>query len=199
MSPLIDAVGYVGAAIGAGAAVPQVVRGFRVGVAGVSATTYQMAFASGTMWICYGFALGVWPQIPGNTVGGACCLLILWQCWRAGQSLQSVSAVAAITLTISLIVAVVGGPTFLGWFAGLLSCSMRMPQLRSAIVSSDIYGISSLSWGVTIGSNLCWFTYAAAYRDPRILVAATVNMSVSFAIVQIVAVRRRRRSVAAVA
>jgi len=168
VSQLIDAAGYAGAAIGTVAIIPQVTRAYRVGVAGVSATTYQIALASGLMWIGYGFALGVWPQVPGNVVGGICCALILYQCWRSGQSLLSVVRVAVATLAAALVVALIGG-------------------------------VSSFSWAGTIFSNLCWFIYGAGHRDPRILSAAGLSMTLSVVIVQIVAVRRRRQAVAVAA
>jgi uncharacterized protein with PQ loop repeat len=193
MRSLSEWVGYVGAAISAASMLPQARRVHRFGVTGVSAATYQIALASGLMWIGYGILFNMPPQLPGNAIGCICSVFLLWKCWQAGQSLLSVSAISAAAIAACAIALVAGNPAFLGWFGGVISCSMRVPQIRAAAFSPRVDGVSALSWTAGIACNLCWFVYAIGHSDPPLIIATSVNMFASYCIVQIVALRRRNR------
>lgn len=77
----------------------------------------------------------------------------------------------------------------LGWLAGFISFSLRVPQLQKARSAPDIAGISVNTWIVALVTNLLWLAYGILQHDPRITLSTAIMAPTSLAI--ILAVKRR--------
>jgi len=66
---LIDAFGYLAAAISAQSFVPQVWHTFKTrNVSGISLGMYSVFMVAVSCWLVYGLLLGAWPLIIANTI-----------------------------------------------------------------------------------------------------------------------------------
>ncbi len=78
----------------------------------------------------------------------------------------------------------------LGWLPAIILPVSTLLQLRHAIVSPDVSGISRLSWGLFAIANLGAWVYTRALWAPQSLLAFLLTAILDCAIVAVVTVRR---------
>ena len=193
MKALIESIGFAGALTTAWIVLPQAVRAVRVGTDGISPATFQLLVAVSVMWLVYGVSEHYLPAWPGNSCQLVTSTIVLIQCRRHGHSWNDVMSIAVALVVITGVVFVAAGGVWIGWCAVLVSLGLRVPQIRAAMISEKLSGISVSTWWVSVASNLLWLIYGIAHTDPRLIVATTVNILGSVAIIAVVARRRASR------
>jgi uncharacterized protein with PQ loop repeat len=187
-----NAAGYLGAALGVGMVVPQIVRTFRNRTRpGVSALTWALTALSCFTWMLYGFRAGEVPQIPGNIliVTGAVIIVLAVPALAtpAERAVRlALPAAALVGLAIVLPPAAVG---FIGFGIGLVAA---VPQTVQSIrrPASSTSAVSIPAWLLRAASQVAWLAYALAHHD------ITVTISASFLLVSavfLVVLESRRR------
>jgi uncharacterized protein with PQ loop repeat len=177
---------YVGAFLGVAMVLPQLVRTIRLpGMPGVSALSWSLTALASLGWLIYGLRTATFAQIPGNVplVAGAVAVVLLVPSAvsRSRRALGLGVAAAAIVASSTVVPAQTVG--YLAFGIGLLSA---WPQLFESFGNWRTGGESGLSlttWSVKIGATSCWLSYAILAADLPVLVACTVGMTTTLAIV----------------
>ncbi len=157
---------------GAGMIVPQVARLHRTGTTdGVSATWVGVGIVMNLWWLAYAVAIGRWGLIPVS-VGGVVLYAVM-----ATQLVNLVGpgvlgAVARghlIGLAPAVGLAAGGWPTA-GLIIGLLYGAVFAPAVWSAVRSSSVAGISTVTWSLAWLEAVVWLLYGATTADAALLV-----------------------------
>jgi len=197
---LAQPLAYLGAVLGVGMVVPQLVRTIRhPHLTGVSALSWGLMALGCAMWLDYGLRTASMVQLPGNTVliaGSVAVVLLVPSRWsRPGRAVVLASALGA------LVVASLTLPAeTVGFMAFGLSLVSTWPQLiesygnsRKAIVS----GLSLPTYFVRIASITCWLSYALISTDIPVAVSATFGITATTAIILMEGSARQRSGLTA--
>lgn len=184
----------MGALLSAFISTPQAWRSLKVGTAGVSATTFQLVTTLAVSWAAYGVAMELWLLAAGNIVLAASSLAVLYALKRDGHRTRDLLSTLVPALVL---VAVVGWiePTYLGWLAGLISFTSRIPQTRLVMFANEISGVSLQTWIISGCGSICWLSYGLIENDPRLAVMSVILGSMSLHL--IVTILRKRSTTTA--
>lgn len=161
MSLLLAALGWTLAVVGTVTAAPQAVRLWRHRDAeGVSGATAVAGAATMACWIVWTWSIRDLPALGSSigafiawlsiTFGYARLVTLRAQCVLALQLTAAVIIVSAAVATAATAVAGVVGSTF--W---------AFPQLRKALTSSSLSGVSVAAYVALSAEDLGWIVYAA--------------------------------------
>lgn len=182
---------FVGMIVSALISIPQLLRVLRRGVRGVSGLTWALSTCSFGLWCAYGALKPVLAQIPGNLITGVGSALVVVAMLRRGLSPR-----LPVTVILSLSAAgIVGFGVFgvegLGWTAFSVNAIMRLPQLRAALVASNLDDLSRLTWSLHTLAAGAWLTYGALKADLPISTSSALSVLVGLAILSTAALRDR--------
>jgi len=192
---LAQPLAYLGAVLGVGMVVPQLIRTIRhPRLTGVSALSWGLMALGCAMWLDYGLRTSSIVQLPGNTVlvaGAVAVVLLVPSRWsRTGRA-----AVLATVLSTLVLASLVLPPATVGYVAFSLSLVSAWPQLiesygnsRAGIVS----GLSLPTYFVRIASISCWLSYALISTDVPVAVSATFGLTATTAIIVMEGTARQR-------
>lgn len=172
--PFFEVLGWVAAAFGMSAAVPQLVHQWRSGSsAGLSIRLWQFNVAGTTAWTLHGFLV----QRPQLQVPNIVCTLIfggvLWFIARH----RGLRFAPRLVLPVLMAAALFGIDWWLGAVAFGLLVSIppvvgQWAQLRYMQRSPDLGGVSAASLAVMLSGQALWFVWGLGVGERAIIVAA---------------------------
>lgn len=177
---------YVGALLSVAMVLPQLVRTIRhPHLPGVSALSWALTAVGCLGWLLYGLRTASIPQIPGNVllVSGAVAVVILVPS-AVSRSRRAVGLAAAAGLLFAVNTAVPAQTV--GYLAFAISMVSAWPQAFESYGNWRTGGESGLSlttWSVKIASTSSWLAYGILAADLPVLVACSVGMVTTLAIV----------------
>jgi len=169
-----DIVGWIAAAIGISASVPQVWRVLRSGTsAGISMRLWQISLATTAAWAVHGFLVGsAQMQLP-NILGAALALVILVFVLRdRAQRFLPVAVVTALLALALVAIDVLWGPVAFGLIVAVPQLVGQIAQLRSLLVTPDPAGVSAPFLGTFLLGQGLWFVYGIAFNDWALIICA---------------------------
>ncbi|MEO8889377.1 MAG: PQ-loop domain-containing transporter [Jatrophihabitantaceae bacterium] len=183
--------GYLGAALGVGMVVPQIVRTLHNRrLAGVSPLSWSLTALACFTWLLYGVRTGEVPQIPGNVliVGGAAAIVLLVPSRLAARA----RALRLVTAAVPSVAAAVWAPaTVVGLLAFGIGLTSALPQLRTSLrrPAGVPSAVSTSAWLMRCGSQSAWLCYALVLHDLTVTISATFTLAGA---ILILAVESRR-------
>ena len=171
--------GYLGAALGVGMVVPQILRIRRnPAMPGVSVLSWSLTSLSCLTWLLYGVRGGVLPQIPGNVliVSGA-VLVALSAPSAIGTAVRAIALGApAACLGVAATVLPPQAIAYLAFGIGLLAA---LPQTVTSFARASAHesAVSIPAWLMRAGSQAAWLLYAVLLGDVAVAVAASVTLA----------------------
>lgn len=162
MSPAILALGSFLAVVATVTAWPQPIRIIRTKViSGISAQTILLALITMQAWCGYTLRLRDWPAFVSSVgpLTAWLCTLILLQLHGHQQARKFLRLALFSGATILVITC---GPWWnvLGYGAGLGSMVWAIPQLRGALKSEHLHGVSVAGYFLLTLEDLGWIVYA---------------------------------------
>jgi len=182
---LAEPLAYLGAALGIGMVVPQVLRTLRhPGLPGVSALSWGLMSLSCLTWFAYGLRTAAIPQLPGNAllVTGAVAIVLLVPSAHSRRNRIFTLASAAALLVV---LATVLPAQTVGFIAFSISLCSAWPQLIESFGTwraGAISGVSLTTLSVRLVSTLCWMAYAILAFDLPVIISASFGLMTSLAI-----------------
>ena len=179
MIVFIEALGWVAAVLGAGVALPQVIRLFKTRTtAGLSAPAWQATLGANLAWLAHGFLTGhanIW--LP-NMMFMACSLIILNQLrrdralgWAATFGPSLVLGLTTLGLDTTY------GPVMFAIAAGLPSVIAQMLQFQELVVAPRISGVSLPFLALNWVNQALWLSWALLVGEQSItMVASTMGV-----------------------
>jgi uncharacterized protein with PQ loop repeat len=162
----------VATVMGVGMVVPQVVHLHRHRqAAGLSAVWIGVSLAMNAWWVAYALAEELWGLLPVSV--GA---LVLYGVMAAQLSHLRPAArlpLAAGAVGLAWIPAVClayGGWTMAGLAMGLAYALQFSPAVVAALRTSDLGGVSRLTWRMAWIEAVIWFAYGLREGDPALVV-----------------------------
>jgi uncharacterized protein with PQ loop repeat len=174
--------GYTGATLGVAMVVPQIVRIVRhPSLTGVSPLSWALSMFGCLAWLTYGLRTGATPQIPGNILlaggGVACVLLINSPMPRGRRGVLLAVGAALLLVTVWVIPA-----ESVGYLATVVGLSSMWPQLFDTIGNWRGHitsGVSLPTYGLRMGSQVCWLSYAVGTHDLPVGVGASLALVIA--------------------
>lgn len=193
LHPLAVGSGYLGAALGAGMVLPQILRSLQDrSRAGVSPLSWSLTALGCFAWLLYGVRAGEPPQIPGNVIivaGSVLIVLVVPATLRPGQRAACLF-LAALPLVATAIWA---PPEYLGFLALAVVMASSWPQTLQSLIRTDraASAVSLGAWAMRAASQVAWLFYALVMGDVPVTVGAIVTLTSALLLL---AAETRRRS-----
>ena len=176
-----------------GYAWPQVVRGLRHGVDGVSAGAITQSIVSACAWLGYGLARGLLPVVIADIGVATGQVVVLTLLVRHGVVTRGRAA---------LVVGVAGGllvasqastlTTPIVVIAATMALTSAVTQLIEVVREPDqLEGLSAGTYGILLALSVCWLAFGLMTGDLVIIVANTFMIPVA-AFITWTAVRSHR-------
>ena len=175
---LVELIGYASAALLMVMSVPQTVRAYRMGTAGVSALTWWTIAAAVSMWLVYGLRTESTVLIVANVASltvTAATLLVLAHAGSGRWFLSAAGIVCALGLLLVVAMLVPLGVVIAG--AVFLPIASRIPQLRASVASyraSERTSVSRATWVLAATGQTGWLIYGVMLGDPALIVVNIV-------------------------
>jgi uncharacterized protein with PQ loop repeat len=182
---LILPLAYLGATLGVGMVLPQLLRTIRhPELAGVSALSWGLTSIACLAWLAYGVRSSSMPQIPGNVLlfSGAVAVVLLAPS-PASRTRRALTLAAAGSTVVTL--ALFLPAQTIGYLAFSISLFSAWPQLFESFGnwrSGTESGLSLTTWSVKFASSCCWLAYALLATDLPVLVACAVGLTTTMTI-----------------
>ena len=149
-SVLLGSMVVVANVAGASMAMPQAARLIRTGsVAGVSAAWAGMSVMVNGWWVLYGVMAPSWAVVPVAAVSLGAYTIVVAQLLRLsepGRVVPSMIAAAGAAASVLAGALVIGGWSLVGLTLGLVYGVQLLPAVVAAYRSSDVSGISPITW-----------------------------------------------------
>ncbi len=157
---------------GAGMIVPQVARLHRTGTTdGVSATWVGVGIVMNLWWLAYAVAIGRWGLVPVSVGGVALYVVMAAQLVNlAGPGVIGAVAQGHLIGLAPAVGLIAGGWPTAGLIIGLLYGAVFAPAVWSAVRSSSVAGISTMTWSLAWVEAVVWLIYGATTADAALLV-----------------------------
>lgn len=175
---LAEVIAYTSAALLMVMSVPQTVRAYRLGTAGVSTLTWWTIAAAVSMWVVYGLRTDSVVLVVANVaalVVTVATLLVL----AHAHSDRWVSPAFGIAVALSLLLVVAMYVPLAVVVAGavLLPIASRIPQLRASISSyraAERTSVSRATWILAATGQTGWLIYGLMLGDMALIVVNVV-------------------------
>lgn len=182
----MDAAGLLGALgtlIGLVRAMPQFVRLVRTRDAhGVSVDTAATSSIVSFGWVTYGAFTDQLPVMLATGSSGTVFALITVWALRYGRRSSEMRA-APVWLIVLVVATVIAREDGLGVLLPISVLVANVPQLVVAYRESDLTGLSSTTWLLSMSDGGVWLAYALVTGDKAILVFGILQLTTSAAIV----------------
>lgn len=179
--------------------VAQAWRILRAGAHGVSVVTWILSTFVAEMWTAYGFIFHVPAELYCNLPFLAVSSIVIVTAARhAHRELATLAGVALVTATTIGVALACHGLHWRWIISTIAVCGavfIYLPQLVVALRSSNLHGVSIISWIFAFTTSLCWAAYGALINQPPVALPAIV-MAPSAAIIVMQVARHRRAHVA---
>jgi uncharacterized protein with PQ loop repeat len=162
--------------------VPQIVRIVRhPSLTGVSPLSWALSMLGCLAWLTYGLRTAATPQIPGNILlagGGVACVLLINSPMPRGRRGALLLASAAVLLVTVWIIP----PESVGYLATVVGLSSMWPQLFDTVGNWRLHitsGVSLPTYGLRMGSQICWLSYAVGTHDMPVGVGSSLALIIA--------------------
>lgn len=132
---------------------------------GISPFSIAHGLVGSALWFSYGVSMSrhaIWFSNGSFIIAQ---LIIISVLYRHGSMTVSLMAKFAGLLGALLLIAIPVSPSVVGWMATTVSVTSLMPQVVHVIKTSNLHGISVLSWIMTIISATSWMIYGWMLDD----------------------------------
>jgi uncharacterized protein with PQ loop repeat len=191
---LFHAVGYIAALLGAATAFTQIAHSLRTrSVAGVSFAWWVASWVDTVLWLSYGVVTKSGQQIVGNVPWALMGVVTAVLFVRSGRYPWHVPVVIALTSGVLAAGLVSWWPMAVGVVGLVFALAQAPAQLRAALMSDDLSGVSVPSWVLRCVTGLCWLTFGVGTGDTPVVVTSAARLLLNVAVV-VVLVQVLRRS-----
>lgn len=191
---MIEAWGWVAAALGLAANLPQLIRILRARTsAGVSLRLWQVGAASTTAWCVHGYLVSApQMQLPNLFMVAAALAIVYFV-----QKDRRQPVLPAIALPLAIGAALSGanllwGPLVFGLLVAVPQLFGQFAQLREMITAPDLTGVSSGYLTLFLVVQTMWFIFGIMTTDWALRVCAGAMVVTCLLNLGIYLVRRRR-------
>ncbi len=179
--------GYIGAALVAAIAVPQLVKILREREAdGVSVPAWIMQALCCLTFLIYGLRIAQLPQVVGNVLPVAGALGVVAVTLIARKQLSTVVVVLSVLVTVVYVAAMFAIPPIaVGAMAAVWAFIARWPQVVDSIDSSRkgmATTVSPASWYLMIAAMSAWMVYGIMLGDIPVLATNVIGIVASIII-----------------
>jgi uncharacterized protein with PQ loop repeat len=187
--------GVVAPALSVLVCVAQAWRILRAGAHGVSVVTWILSTFVAEMWTAYGLIFHVPAELYCNLPFLAVSSIVIVTAARhAHRELATSLGVVAVTAATVAIALACHDPHWRWIISTVAVCGavfIYLPQLAVALRSTNLHGVSIVSWIIAFVTSLCWAAYGALIHQPPVALPAIV-MAPSAAIIVVQVARHRR-------
>lgn len=174
---LADTIGYVSAALLMVMSVPQTVRAYRFGTAGISALTWWTIAVAISMWLVYGLRTDSLVLVVANVASLTATVAMLVVLTHASVDRWFVPTVVVVSILTLVVCAALFVPLVLVAAAAVcLPIASRLPQLRQSVASYRLglaTSVSRVTWLLAAAGQSGWLIYGLILGDPALI---TVNL-----------------------
>lgn len=195
-TPLVWSLGIIAPTLSVLVCVAQAVRILRSGAQGVSLGTWVLSTFVAEMWTSYGFVFHVPAELYCNIPFLSVSTIVIGSAARHQDKVrQTVLRCVGVTL-LTLALSLLGMTHWRFVIATIAVCGaifIYLPQMVTALRSTELHGVSGVSWFIAFTTSLCWAAYGILIHKLPVAYPAIVMAPASLIIV--VQVVRHRRSV----
>ena len=202
VSVAADLPGYVGGAMSVAMVAVQTARVWRRrDGSGLSVSSWVASVVCCVLWGVYGFSVSSAPQVVTNaavvvlSAGVIAGILVFQRRWSYGRTSLVVGSGVVGCVMLALLVPA----GLIGVLAVASSLFMNFPQVFLSVANlvrrRPTAGVSLLSFGIGIVSNLLWVGYGVLNSDVAVLVGCAVNL-VTYTVIAVCTVLTRRAQLA---
>lgn len=183
----VDVIGYISALILTVMSIPQTVKAYREGCAGISRTTWWTIAFSIALWLVYGILTGSHVLIIANIaaiIAAVAMLSVLahdttqrWVLPAFGIVIVLAASVFALSLFPLPVIAV---------FAVILPVLSRVPQLMESVSSyqaGERTAVSRMTWILAATGQAGWLLYGLIMGDPALIIVNSVCIAMTVVLV----------------
>lgn len=180
---LTDVIGYTSAVLLMFMSVPQTVRMYRHGTAGVSTATWWTIAVAISMWLVYGIRSESTVLIIANVaalLATVATLTVLAHTAVDRWLLPAVVIVSVLTLVVA--VAMVAPLVVVAVAAVCLPIISRVPQLRQSVASyrtGSRTAVSRATWVLAVAGQSGWLLYGLILGDPALILVNAVCVAMA--------------------
>ena len=168
----------------------------REGAEGVSLLTWVLSVFVAEIWTGYGLVFHVAAEIYSNFLFLAVAMVVIAGAARhQGRVRRSVSQVLGVTVLAIVSSLVALEPSWrwsLATAAVVGAIVIYLPQLMVTLHSSDLRGVSVISWSIALVTTLAWGLYGLRIRQVAVALPSVVMIPSSLVILVQVSRHRRR-------
>ncbi len=180
---LVDVIGYTSAALLMFMSVPQTVRIYRHGTAGVSTATWWTIAVAISMWLVYGIRSESTVLIVANIAALLATVATLTVLAHAAVDRWLLPAVVVVSvLTMVSAAAMVVPFVVVAVAAVFLPIVSRVPQLRQSVASyraGSRTAVSRPTWMLAAAGQSGWLIYGLMLGDPALILVNTVCVAMA--------------------
>jgi uncharacterized protein with PQ loop repeat len=171
----IEALGWAAAVLGAGVALPQVIRLFQTRTtAGLSAPAWQATLGANIAWLAHGFLTGhanIWLPNLCYLIITVTILSRLVVDRRLSPLTTFAPGLALAAVSISL--DVWAGPVVFAVAALIPSAFTQLAQFRALVISTNVAAVSMIFLLLNVINQALWLSWAVMVGETSIMLCAT--------------------------
>ncbi len=178
---LVDALGWVAAAVGILLGLPQLVHLIRTRhTEGVSLLAWQALLVLNLSWGLHGVLIGQLNMIVTNAFGLATTVPILvLMCRSRGLSLLRVLAPAVVAAVVVIGADLAFGSIAFGAVVLIPGTAVNVAQSVELVRSPSVEGVSPLFLTLAVVNQLLWVSWAFLVPEPGTIIAASVAVFIT--------------------
>lgn len=195
---MTDVFGWVAAAIGLSASIPQLLRILRAGnSAGVSMRLWQITAATTSAWAVHGFIVGApqmqWPNVIGALMAFGVLGFVLKD--RGRRILPQLVLPAALCLGL-VAVDLFWGAFLFGAIVVVPQLVGQLAQLRSLLTTTNPAGVSAGFLAIFVLGQSLWFVFGVTWNDWALIICAGGMVLIASVNLAVCLIRQARAKVA---
>ena len=182
-----DLIGYISAALLMFMSIPQTIRAYRSGTAGVSAVTWWTIAVAISMWLVYGIRTDSTVIVVANVASLSATAAMLLVLTHASVDRWVAPALVIFSVLALVVTAALFVPLLLVVAAAVcLPIVSRVPQLRQSFSNyrtGSRTSLSRLTWILAAAGQFGWLIYGLILGDPALITVNVVCVAMAIALV----------------
>ncbi len=182
-----DVIGYISATLLMFMSIPQTIRAYRSGTAGVSTVTWWTIAVAISMWLVYGIRTDSTVIVIANVASLSATAAMLLVLTHASVDRWIAPALVIFSVLTLVVVAALFVPLLLVVAAAVcLPIVSRVPQLRQSVASyrtGSRTSLSRLTWILAATGQSGWLIYGLILGDPALIAVNVVCVAMAIALV----------------
>lgn len=181
-------------------ALPQAVRIYRSGAAGVARGTWILNTAMAELWFGFGVVVRVPAEIGANVPNALMGGLVVFLAARAQRLLKSSLLLLLLFSSLAIALPVLSVALKERWIlnlpATLGSTILYLPQMLNVLRQRNLEGVSVITWFIAFAAAVSWWIYGALIDQPPIWIPSLILAPSSLVIIgRLLLFERRRRNI----